>query len=220
MFYDSTVVNDLAKKCYEAPLTFNGAKVWYAPEPGHTYDIGIDPGQAKITQTAISVKEWVVDDYGNPIPKFVARDYGLYPPEVTAQKATALSDYYNRATIAWEANGHGLALSELLKHRRPIYFRKDMISGRPSMEPGWLTTGGRRGTKDYMFQTMMKYLPSMITHDIEFVSQLRNFRISTDKVEVVGADDIHDSVAISLVCSPANTSNQPRGLIGTTGYRW
>jgi hypothetical protein len=218
MLYDEQQVEQLAKSCYPAPTTFNAAQVWYQPEPGKQYMVCCDPGQAKITQTAISVIRFDQDSLGNIVPVHCARDAGLYPPEIGVQKAVALSDHYNRALITWEANGHGLAWSELLKHRRPIYYRRDIVSGKVSSEPGWLTTGGRNGTKAYMFQTVARYLHSIKTHDIEFVSQLQNLRVEGDKVVVVGADDIHDSVAIGLVCY--QPPQRKRGLVGTSGYKW
>ena len=137
---------------------------------------------------------------------------------LTYQKAIAVSDYYNRATITWEANAHGLALTELIKNRRPIYQRRDISTGRVTGDFGWLTTGGTRGTKEYMLQTVQKYLDMIITHDIEFVSQLRNFRFQGDKISVVGADDIHDAVAIGLVCHVPVQGR--RGYTGRSGWNW
>lgn len=212
MYYDDILVNDLAKGCYPAKTRRDGLSVWYESEKEKTYMVAIDPGQAKITQSAIIVLTFDKDELGNIIPKVCARDAGLYSPEITAKKAVAASDYYNRAMITWEANAHGLAITELLKHRRPIYFRRDIVSGRQSLEPGWLTTSR---TKDYMLHQVYKYLSSLICHDIELVRELRNFRQVGDKVEVVGADDIHDSLAIGLVCF--NPHPLKRGPVGRHG---
>jgi len=218
MYYDADEVNKKAKECYPAPINREGLNVWYEPVKDKIYLVSIDPGQAKITQSAITVVTFDQDEYGNYKPKLCARDAGLYSPEITARKAVAASDYYHRAMIVWEANAHGLAITELLKHRKPIYMRKDIISGYQSLEPGWLTTGGARGTKDYMMSLVHRYLPDMICHDIELIRQFRNFRLVGDKVEVVGADDIHDSWAIALAC--LNPKPMKRGYIGRTGYRW
>ena len=119
--------------------------------------------------------------------------------------------------VVWEANAHGLAITELGKHRRPIYFRSDIVSGKPSMEPGWLTTGGHRGTKEYMLQQVHKYLSKLICHDIELVRQLRNFRQVGDKIQIVGLDDIHDTLAIGLAIH--NPNPVKRGVQGRTGWK-
>ncbi len=217
-FYDVETVDILAKSCYPAPEIRGGLHIWYPPEEGRSYVVAIDPGQAKITQSSIGVLTFDKDDLGNYKPRWCARDAGLYSPEVTVRKAMEASDKYNRAMITWEANSHGLAVTELLKHRRPIYFRKDIVTGRQGTEPGWYTSPGRRGTKDYMFQTVTRYLSDLTCHDIELVRELRNFRRSVDKIVVVGPDDIHDSLAIALVCF--NPKPFKRGYVGRSGWKW
>jgi hypothetical protein len=213
-YFDQRTVNIMAESCYPAPNTFQGAQVWYPPEPNKRYVVCIDPGQAKITQTAIGVMTFDVD--GDSIkPKWCARDSGLYLPELTAKKALALSNFYNRAMIAWEANSHGMAITELLKKRRPIYFRKDVISGQQSLEPGWLTT---KSSKDYMYQRMHLYLQDIICHDIEIPRQMRNHRQVGDKVVVVGSNDIFMSLAIGLVTFDPKPAR--RGLVGVSGWHW
>lgn len=223
MYYDTEFVENLAKTCYDAPYKVDGLNIWYRPErdeegrPSKEYLVIIDPGQAKITQSSIGVMTFDKDEFGNTVPIWCARDAGWYSPEVTWNKATKISDYYHRAMIVWEANAHGLAITELGKHRRPIYFRTDIVSGMPSMEPGWLTTGGSRGTKEYMLQQVHKYISILKCHDIELVRQLRNFRRVGDKIEVIGLDDIHDTLAIGLAVHNPNPIK--RGLQGRTGWK-
>jgi hypothetical protein len=218
-WYSHEFIEAIAKTCYEAPWKMDGLNVWYRPErdeegrPTKQYWVTIDPGQERITQSAISVMTFEHDELGNVVPIWCARDAGWYSPEVTWEKACKISDYYHRAEIAWEANAHGLAISVLGKNRRPIYFRKDIIQGTPTMTPGWLTTPS---TKPYMMQQVTKYLPSLICHDIELVRQLRNFREVGGKLEIVGLDDIHDTLAIRLAIF--NPTPVKRGYQGRTGY--
>jgi len=215
MYFDIATMDRLANECYPAPYSRDNLHIWHQPEPGRKYFVSIDPGQAKVTQSAITVLTFTQDKEGNYKPRYCARDAGLYSPEVTVRKAVVASDYYNHAEIGWEANAHGLAITELLKTRRPIYMRKDIISGRESIEPGWQTTPR---TKEYMLQTVNKYLYDLECHDIEFVKQCRNHRLIGDKVEVVGPNDIFMSFAIALCCMEPKPIK--RGFIGRTGWRW
>lgn len=215
MYFDAQQVNKMAQGCYPAPHTLENLQIWFPPEKDKQYMICIDPGQAKISQTALGVICFDQDSHGNKIPKWCARDAGLYSPEITAKKAIRYSDHYNRAIIAWEANSHGLAITELLKNRRPIYFRKEIITGRSTMEPGWLTTSK---TKDMMLQKLHRYLPDFICHDIEIAQQMRNHRLVGDKVEVVGANDILMSCAIGLSCFDGKVIKT--GFMGTSGWTW
>ena len=220
MWYDHLFIENVAKTCYDAPHKMDGLNVWYRPErteegkPTKQYLVIIDPGQEKITQSAIGVMTFEKDALGNTIPIWCARDAGWYSPEVTWDKAVKISNYYHRAEIVWEANAHGLAISVLGKHRRPIYFRKDIINDIPTMVPGWLTTAS---TKPYMMQQVTKALPNLVCHDIELVRQLRNFRVVGGKLEIVGLDDIHDTLAIGLAIH--NPNPVKRGYQGRTGWR-
>ena len=217
MFYDPTVVNEKAQDCYLASIHRDGAHIWYEPEENKSYIVAIDPGQAKITQSAITVL--LPPGAGDVSWKYCARDAGLYTPEVTALKAIELSKYYNggltRGLITWEANSHGLALAPYLKNCGNVYYRRDVISGRETAELGWLTTSR---TKDYMFAVLHRALPKMIVHDIEFITELRSLRQAGDKVISVGADDIHDAVCIGICCNKPFSGK--RGYVGKAGWRW
>ncbi len=220
MWYEPEWVENIAKTCHDAPFKMDGLHVWYRPEvdevgkPAKQYLVVIDPGQEKITQTAIGVMTWEKDSLGNDIPIWCARDAGWYSPELTWDKAVKISNYYHRAEIVWEANSHGLAISVLGKNRRPIYHRKDIISGVPTMVPGWLTTPG---TKPYMLQQVSRYLPNLICHDIELVRQIRNLRKSNGKLDIVGLDDIFMTLAIGLAVH--NPNPVKRGYQGQSGYK-
>jgi len=215
MYYSVERMDELAKSCYPTPKVVEGAHIWFEPERGRSYILAIDPGQAKITQTALTVFTFDRDDSGNTIPLYCARDAGMYPPELTIPRAIALGKYYNNAMIAWENNAHGIALAPLANLYRNVYYRRDPVSGRQTNELGWTTTSR---TKDYMFQTMLRNLHNMQVYDIEFVQQLRNIRIEEGKVVSVGADDIHDSVAIALVCN--NPNPVKKGYVGRAGWKW
>jgi hypothetical protein len=210
MFYDVDVINRLAKGCYPAEIHIYNANVWYPPEPGKWYIVSIDPGQAKVTQTAI-----VVQTFEDEKPRYCARAAGLWGPETTVHHALELARYYNMATIAWEANSHGLAIAPLIKDYPNLYFRRDVVSGRESSELGWMT--GPK-TKPYMLNMMSRMLDTMIVHDSDFLSECRNIRIAGDRAVSVGADDIHDAVAIGLVCRDSRPVH--RGFVGTSGYKW
>ncbi len=222
MYYDHEFIEAIGKTCYDAPYKVDGLNIWYRPErdelnrPTKQYLVIIDPGQAKITQSVVSVMTFGKDELGNTVPIWCARDSGWYSTEQEYEKACKISDYYHRAMMVWESNGHGLAFTILAKNRRPIYFRKDMISGIPTMQPGWYTSGGKSGTKEFMMGQVHKYLSNLVCHDIELVRQLRNFRYVNGKIDIVGMDDIHDTLAIGLAVHDPNPVK--RGLQGHVGW--
>jgi len=174
------------------------------------YIVAIDPGQAKVTQTAISVIGYNLDRL-----VLCARAAGFWGLEPTAEKALELARYYHMAMITWEANSHGLGLGALFKNWPNVYYRKDIVSGVPSREMGWLT--GPK-TKPYMLRAVARALETMVIHDMDLIGECRNLRIVGDKVVSVGADDIHDSVAVGLVCK--DTFPVEKGFVGESGWKW
>jgi len=215
MYHDTNTMNKLAEGCYLAPKSIGNLQIWFPPEKGRKYIVAIDPGQQKITLAAMVVLTYVKDEFGNNKLRYCARDAGLYSPEVIGNKAMAASDLYNRAEITWEANSHGLAVTEVLKNRRPIYMRKDIISGVGTMVSGWLTTSGN---KPYMLQQVEKNLYDMECYDLEFIRQCRNHRLLGDKVAVVGPNDIYMACAVGICC--LNPIQPKRGYAGRSGWKW
>ena len=213
-YFDPEQVNHLSAKCYPAPKIVGTAHIWHEPEKGQHYMVAIDPGQARITQSAITVGTF---KDGKPI--YCARDSGLYTPGVTYDKAIQLASYYNRAICTWEDNGHGLALTVLFNNGyRPVYRRKDIVSGQTTMSLGWRTTGGRNGTKHYMMNAITNTLPDTQVEDIELINQLRNIKLVGEEAVSVGLDDIFMSWCVFLSCW--QHPQMKRGLIGQAlGWR-
>ena len=215
MRFDKDMMDKLASGCHPHIQSIDNLLIWYPPAEGKTYVVAIDPGQAKVTQSAIVVVTFDQDEYGNYHPKLCARDAGLYAPKITWEKAKKASQIYNKGMIAWEANSHGLAITELGKNHRPIYFRKDIVSGKVSLEPGWQTTSK---TKDYMFQAVDRYLHDTICNDLELVRQMRNHKLIGDKVEVVGANDVFMAWCVALMTFDPKPKKY--GYMGRSGPRY
>ncbi len=216
MYYDVDMINEKAKQCYPADVHKLNADIWYPPEEGKYYLLAIDPGQAKITQTAMVVLTYdSVDGSDLEVPRYCAKAAGLWTPEIAGAIAKDLATYYNTATITWEANAHGLAMTPILRDYPNLYYRKDIASEREGSELGWYTSPK---TKPYMLSTLHRALPDMKVHDIDFVGQCRNIRLIGDQAVSVGTDDVHDACCIGLVC----WDSRPivRGFVGSSGWKW
>lgn len=218
MFYENELLLEKEKECTK-PLFIgpDGVKIWVKPEEGKRYIIGIDPGLGKQTRTALTVWNFHIEKNGHEVEvgEHCATLAGMIPPERTAQLAINLGNLYNKALLAPEANSHGLAVISELKKYPNLYKRKDFISGRTSLEIGWLTTSK---TKDYMLKEVSKMLPHLHIHDKDITSEMRNVRLAGDKVVTVGLDDLHMSTAIAVVCRESRP--MLRGYMGSAGWRW
>lgn len=214
-FYDSVTIERLAKQCYlptGKDASYDGAAVWYPPEPNHDYLITIDPGMGKHSRTVIHVWETITDEDEIPWDRHCASSSGFYLESETCDRAVNLAKHYNNATIAPEANIPAV-VALLVERRYPyLYMREDIISGRKTSMTGWLTTPK---SKTYMFSEMARGLPHIITHDINLVSQLPVIRYVGDKVTSTGADDHHDAAAIYQVCKRSSRMGKS-GYAGST----
>lgn len=188
---------------------------WEVPEEGAVYVIGGDPGQGKITESALKVIRADLER-----PRLVATLSGLIPPEPFAAQTAAIAKWYNNALIVPEANGHGLLYcSELSGLGLNLYMRKDIVSRRPTMEIGWLTTGT---TKPFMMQEIARQLPNMEIPDAELLRQLRGWHEIEGKLkpETSTADDHHDAYGLALCGMTINKPQSKRGFKGISGWRW
>jgi len=217
MVYDSALIKMHAGNCYRAPHSAFGFQIWYPPDENrHDYVVVVDPSQAKISKTAITVWRWDAQDEGPDRQVECARYAGLVGPEVTKNLVESIGRHYNNAMVVPEANAHGLAVIVLMKGYPNLYWRHDIVSGKPSKQVGWLTTPR---TKPFMIQSLQKALPTMITHDIDMVIQLRAMRWVGDRAISVGEDDIHDTAAIAA--ATYKKAQAGRGFIGVSGWqRW
>lgn len=215
--YDSTTLDNLARGCFPAPYGYEGALVWEPPTNGRLYLVSVDPGLGKQARSACTVWRFDPKD-GMPTtsPVHCATLVGYYDPEETASKANSLARYYGNATLAVEANSHGLAvISELrnVHHYPNLYMRRDIVTGRVGQEVGWLTTPR---TKPYLVNTLIKLLPNVVCHDINIVSELRGIRWHGSNTIAMGLEDLHMSTAIAMACRDALPAQV--GFVGTGGW--
>ena len=207
MVYDIDNVNRLAKECYPAPYSFQSAQVWYPPQQGKRYLIGIDPGLGKESKSVATVWHFADDKFTH-----CATLGGLYVPDIMAGKVIELGGYYNKALLAAESN---IEFVTHIKNYPNLYYRQDILSGKVSNHIGWQTS---RGNKQYMITELNRNLTKIITHDNIFVSQLRNLRYYGEKIISIGSDDYHDSAAIAIVCRDSMPIT--RGVVGSCGWKW
>lgn len=225
MVYDPEEVDRMARDCIEAPSSksllpgFPATKtlIWEEPQEQYDYQIGVDPGQGKHTETCISVWRFEYDaelDIERPI--FVARCSGLIEPDETADQAKAIGRFYNTASISVEGNGHGMAVLSGVRGYPRLYHRVEIASGRRTRTIGWITSNK---TKPFMISQVQELMEHMICRDIRTVSQFRNIRwVSNargDKIaQSMGADDLHDGAAIAI--ASRDVYKGARGFVGAT----
>lgn len=216
-YYDPNLTVALSGQTFKAPHAGpEGAMVWYLPETGGYYTMGIDPGQGKQTESVAQVWRWDLEKG----PRHEATLAGFIEPDAMAVKCMALNDFYGGSCLLVpEANSHGMGLIARLRERRlRIYMRTNLANHRTGTEVGWYTSSK---TKPFMMQEMKIRLGDIITHDEEFVRQLRGFReLGEDKIGTTAADDYHDAGCLAIVGGISYNPKRRRGYIGRSGWNW
>ena len=195
MVYDADILNEKVKTVFPAPYHYHSADIWYQPEAERAYLVAVDPGVGKQSMTAITV--WTFYFEGDhEVAKHCATIWGNFGAEKANEYARAIGKYYNWATIATESNIETLAI--LLKGYPNLYRRKDLQSGRPYLDIGWVTSSK---SKPIMVNELMMMLPFMEVHDHRIIREIRNMRFDNhNRVMSTGLDDLHDSTAIAMMC--------------------
>ena len=211
-YYDVTAALALTRLVYKPPVHRDGVLIWEEPIEGVRYVMGVDPGQARQTESVA----WVVRDDPERGPVGVALLGGLFEPDVMGAKTIPLARVYNGAKVIPEANGHGIAYIDAIKHRyNNIYVRRDLERGTPIQRLGWMTT---TRTKPYMMDAINRHLRKCVIPDAETVSQIRGFRsLGLGKYETKRPDDRHDAWGLALMALGMDKGGQ-RGFRGTSGF--
>ncbi len=215
MVYDSSLINDMARGCYPAPVHNLFADIWYPPEEGVSYLVSVDPGEGKQSESVAQAWRFTYENDDLKEATHCATLSGYYAQDEMADKVIDFARWYNGATIAPE---DALGFVAHIAKYGNLYYRTDPTTGRVGKDIGWQTN---TSTKPYMITELGRYLPKTKTHDIRFVSQLRNIRWMIDgkgrnRAVSIGSDDHHDAGAIAIVCRTALPTE--RGLVGTYGW--
>jgi len=215
MVYPHEEINEMAKNCYPALSHHLFANIWYGPEDGKRYLIGIDPGEGKISESVATV--WYIDNPESDNEEFIhcATLSGFYDQSEMADKVKDLGRYYNTAVLAAE---DALDFIPYIKDYPELYYMTDPVTDRISNSIGWRSTGA---TKPLMISEVLKNFSKIKTHDIRIISQFRNIRWivgrdNKNRAIALGGDDYHDSVAIAVICRKAMPIE--RGFVGTCGW--
>jgi len=230
-YYDQESLNYHRTHASDPPFHFKNAEVWYEPEhesPAH-YICTVDPGQGKITQSVATVwRLWPTTQQDGDGPPYIVRHEatlsGLYDPIAFAPLVLELARYYKGCMIASENNGHGMAFSAEIKSYPNLYYQRDIVSGYPSLQIGWKTTGtakvGGGGTKAYMMAELHNLVTKMKVHDLNIIRELMQVRYSGQNLVFLGNDDFHDATAIMAAVRNHVLPVGDYGYQGETGFKW
>lgn len=211
-YYDVTAALALSKHASKPIHQWEGARIWEEPIEGARYVMGVDPGQARQTESVA----WVAREDEECGPVGVALLAGFYEPDVMGAKTIPLAHRYNGAKIIPEANAHGIAYLDAIKTKyNNIYIRRDIERGTPIQRYGWWTSVR---TKPFMMDTINRTLKKCIIPDAETVRQIRGFRsLGLGKYETRLPDDRHDAWGLALMALEVR-GTASRGFKGTSGY--
>lgn len=211
-YYDTGAALALVKLAYKPPHHWEGAMVWEEPIPGVQYVMGIDPGQARQTESVACVVR--ADPELGPV--MVALLGGFFEPDHMGVKCIALGELYNTAKMVPEVNGHGIAFLDAVKRKYSnIYVRRDIERGLPIQRQGWLTSVR---TKPFMMDTINRILKQCVIPDSETLRQIRGFRQQgLGKYITLIPDDRHDAWGLALMGLELG-SKAKRGFKGTSGF--
>ena len=211
-YYETTDALALTKLAYKPPHHWEGAQIWEEPIEGAYYVVGIDPGQARQTESVACVAR--LDDELGPVQ--VALLGGFYEPDHFGKITIPLAKMYNNATLVPEVNGHGIAYLDAVKNKYGnIYIRRDIERGLPIQRKGWVTSGK---TKPYMMDTINQKLKQCVIPDAETIRQIRGFRsLGLGKYSTLLPDDRHDAWGLALMGLGLSKKGN-HGFKGTSGY--
>lgn len=211
-YYDTAPALALTKLAYKPIRSWEGAQIWEEPVEGIQYVMGIDPGQARQTESVATIGRH--DPELGPV--MCALLGGFYEPDVMGAKCIPLARMYNTAKMIPEVNGHGIAYLDAVKTKYPsIYVRRDIERGRPIQRQGWVSSAR---TKPFMMDAINSNLKQCVIPDAETLRQIRGFRqLGLGKYQTLIPDDRHDAWGLLLMGLQLG-SKAKRGFKGESGF--
>ena len=211
-YYDTGAALALTKLVYKPTHHWEGAQVWEEPQKGVQYVMGIDPGQARQTESVAVI----LRNDAEMGPTMVALLGGFYEPDVMGSKCIPLAHRYNDAKMVPEVNGHGIAYLDAVKRKyNNLYVRRDVERGKPIQRQGWVSSPR---TKPFMMDTINRVIKNCIIPDAETVRQIRGFRqLGMGRYETLLPDDRHDAFGLALMGLELS-GKTVRGFKGSSGY--
>lgn len=211
-YYDTGAALALTRLASRPIQHWEGAQIWEEPIPGIQYVMGIDPGQARQTESVATI----LRDDPELGPVQVAILGGFFEPDIMGAKCIPFADMYNHAQMVPEVNGHGIALLDSVKHLyNNIYIRRDIERGLPIQRQGWISS---IRTKPFMMDAINHTLKKCVIPDAETVRQIRGFRsLGLGKYTTLIPDDRHDAFGLALMGLGLG-GQVKRGFKGTSGF--
>ena len=211
-YYNTGAALALTKLVSRPPHRWEDAMIWEEPQEGIQYVMGIDPGQARQTESVACIGR----DDSELGPTVVALLGGFYEPDVMGAKCIPLAQRYNNAKMVPEVNAHGIAYLDAVKKKyNNIYIRRNIERGIPVQRQGWVSSPR---TKPFMMDTINRTLKQCVIPDAETVRQIRGFRqLGLGRYDTLLPDDRHDAFGLMLMGMEIKGPSR-RGFKGTSGF--
>jgi hypothetical protein len=160
--------------------------IWYPPQPGRTYVIGVDPagGGTDGDYAALQIVEQASGLQ-------CAELRGHLAPRELARQAAALAREYNEAFLVIERNNHGLAVIAYLntiEHYAAIYEQRG--------QQGWLTTAASRPVMIERLDAMLAMEPKIFSSS-RLLAECRTFVRQNDGRTGAAAGN-HDDCVMAM----------------------
>lgn len=202
--------------------------IWKRPTPGTAYVIGGDVAEGKLSLRGkpdwsnAKVLNWRTGEH-------VATIHTRLPDDEYAEEVAKLGAEYNRAHVAVERNGPGLAVLRVLQAKgyENLYFQESQVPGlqgtsQKARNIGWLTTAASKAPACSDLYSAMK-AGEFTSPDSGFWDEAKSFGRQTLK----GMGGAHDDQWMSAVIAwqarkawhPGDTSSEEDDFEGYRGRR-
>ena len=160
--------------------------IWYPPQPGHNYMIGVDPagGGTNGDYAALQIVE-------QQTGLQCAELRGHIDPRELAKQGAALAKEYNDALLIIERNNHGLAVLAYLNtvERYPYVYEQ-------RGQPGWLTTAASRPAMIEMLGSALATRAEIFSSS-RLLAECRTF-IRQNDGRTEAAAGVHDDCVMAM----------------------
>ena len=176
--FDSNVIDNLKRLCYEPKDIDAGFKIWFLYNPTHRYAIGADTAEGIGRDSSTSA---IIDFSSSPCKVIATFESAFMPPDLFGHELIRQGKKYGKCLLAPEYGNTGFATITVLAENYPeskIYKHtvKDKITFEETKKMGWHTTATTKSDAIYKLKTAVEN-GELEIYDLELLNELRHYQI-------------------------------------------
>lgn len=176
--FDSNVIDNKKRLCYEPKDVNAGLKIWFLYNPTHRYALGADTAEGIGRDSSTSV---IIDFSTTPCQVVATFESAFMPPDLFGHEIIRHGTIYGKCLLAPEANNTGYGTIAILGENyseSKIFHHtlKNKISNIETQKMGWQTNASTKSSAIYELKSAIED-GELEVYDLDLLNECRHYQL-------------------------------------------